>query len=204
MNRGTSVSTSLNNCKAMEEPDEPDRKRRCVTMPQSCKPISQVPLPVVVVTAVVILVGWHSLNPRNEGHIDIPSGTEVVLNTDPLLFCGDKHAVNVVVASGTYEGRHLGHIATHCTAPIKNLMWGHFFSALINGDCERLPEELCGLGIEKYLTFSGTMLEKSTHHPKGSKVAVEITSNSLTEQTMEMVVKYLRSAEMINVTLVVK
>ena len=54
-NRGTSVSTSLN-YKVMEEIDEPDQERRCVIMPQSCKPISQLPLPVVVVTAVVILV----------------------------------------------------------------------------------------------------------------------------------------------------
>ena len=164
-----------------------------------------------VVTAVVIWVGWFTFNDvRKTQSIDILAGTSLSFNRNPRLFgtVGDGQkridplAVNIVAASGSCAGMHLGHIATVKTAPVQNKMWAHFFSALMDGDSTRLPKNLQDLSIEKHLTFSGTTLEKSTHRATGSKIAVHITSSSLHEETMKSIATYLRGADMYSVTCV--
>ena len=141
-------------------------------------------------TCLVNWVGWHENNRKNDprGYLDIVAGTRLTFNRDPLMLGGDKLGVNIVAASGICSGDHLGHIATKWTTPRSDLKWGHYISALMDGDKNRLPDTLVDLELEQHLTFAGVTDEKSTHRPTGSMIKVIITSTYLDKQNMTMVV----------------
>jgi hypothetical protein len=145
------------------------------------------------------LVGLHAVNNardvRIRGRIELLPGSPVVFNRDPSLFQLDNLAVNVLAASGRWENGLLGHLATHCTCPIPDMFWGHFVSAIMDGDYSRLPQGLQVPEI-RLVRFEGQTKSKTTHRPEGSDLTVFVVFEPGAEGLVDPVADYLDSAGM--------
>jgi hypothetical protein len=125
----------------------------------------------------VQLVGLFALNPakkfKTDGKYELKAGEELTFSTDPADYEQDVRAVNVYAKDGKWATKQLGHIATVCSCPRRNLMWGHTLHKLMEWERRFLPPwaeqfEHCPL------TFSGHCLEKTTHAAVGSKILLRI------------------------------
>lgn len=145
------------------------------------------------------VVGLHDINNRTDvnrrGKIDIQAGHPLILNRDRTLFQGDNLAVNILAADGQYEGELVGHVTITYTDPTRNLNWAHYLSALLDGDNTRLPTQLYGL--RERIRMEGETIEKTTHRPDGSQIAVFILfEEGESEEIMVAVENYLRTSGM--------
>ena len=147
----------------------------------------------------VRLVGLHAINNKDDvavrGHMELRAGQPLDLNRDPELFQDDDLAVNVIAATGKWAGEQLGHVHTLMGAAVDGKNAAHYISALMDGDDSRLPAGLSGLRGK--LQFGGETLEKTTHRPDGSKIAVYILFASGEDSSLVAAVEnYLRAARM--------
>ena len=127
--------------------------------------------------------------------MEIEAGHPLILNRDSALFQGDPYAFNVLAADGQYEGELFGHVTIAFTDPTSNLNWAHYLSALLDGDDSRLPPPLHGL--QGRIRMEGETINKTTHRPDGSSIAVDILfAEGESEDIIVAVENYLHTSHM--------
>lgn len=123
-----------------------------------------------------MLMGLHSINDRRSvrevGSMEIVGNRPLLFDRNPLRFQGDPYAVNVYAGPGAtdeqqWDHMHFGHINTIYVEPHD---CAHYISALMDGDDRRLPPALHGLAHR--VRVEGMTLEKTTHRPTGSHIAI--------------------------------
>lgn len=146
------------------------------------------------------LVGLHAINNkvdvRVRGRMELIAGQPLVFNRDPELFQGDEWAVNIIAAAGKWAGDQFVHVHTHMGDAEDGVNAAHYISALMDGEDSRLPAGLAGLRGK--VRVEGETMEKTTHRPDGSKIAVYILFASGEDDALVTAVKnYLRTSGMV-------
>jgi hypothetical protein len=124
----------------------------------------------------VLLVGLHAINDgadvKKNGRIECSAGTTLEFSRQPRFFQIDPKCVNVFASSGAMTGRLLGHLCVDYAEPMDRK---HAISAIMDGDVGTLPAELHGYDLRNIVRFSGSLIQKTTHRPTGSLMAIVLS-----------------------------